>query len=87
MKFSTLQNIGVTGASDEEKRSIIEEQQMHSDLLVADFDDTYYNLTLKTMVGVRWGVEQMNKVGTIGLCIGVVDNVYYMIQFNIEYNV
>ncbi|XP_065581165.1 beta-1,3-galactosyltransferase brn-like isoform X2 [Artemia franciscana] len=30
----------------------------HGDIIFGDFEDTYFNCTLKTLVGVRWATEQ-----------------------------
>lgn len=37
------------------------EAQNYEDVVQADFDDTYYNNTIKTMMGFRWAVENCPK--------------------------
>ena len=36
---------------------IDEESNSYSDIVQADFSDTYLNLTLKSLVGLKWGAE------------------------------
>ncbi|XP_012495531.1 PREDICTED: beta-1,3-galactosyltransferase 5 [Propithecus coquereli] len=45
--------LGTTG-SEADARAVAEESQQHRDIIQKDFVDTYYNLTLKTMMGVEW---------------------------------
>ncbi len=49
------------------------ESALFGDLVQGDFEDTYYNLTLKTISGMRWVVEKCPKSRFYFL---VDDNVY-----------
>jgi len=37
------------------------EERLHNDIVQGDFDDTYYNNSLKTAMGLRWAVEACAK--------------------------
>ncbi|XP_051764128.1 beta-1,3-galactosyltransferase 2-like [Ctenopharyngodon idella] len=52
----TLFLVGLTGGSDSEKaqQQLEEESQQHRDLLQSNFVDSYFNLTIKTMVINDW---------------------------------
>ncbi|KAG1939826.1 beta-1,3-galactosyltransferase 2-like [Pimephales promelas] len=52
----TLFLVGLTGGSDSEKaqQQLEEESRQHRDLLQSNFVDSYYNLTIKTMVIMDW---------------------------------
>uniref|UniRef100_A0A8C9ASH0 Hexosyltransferase n=1 Tax=Prolemur simus TaxID=1328070 RepID=A0A8C9ASH0_PROSS len=43
-----------TTASEADTRAVAEESQRHRDIIQKDFVDVYYNLTLKTMMGMEW---------------------------------
>lgn len=43
--------------SDALQRSINEENQRFSDIIQANFSDTYYNNTYKTMMGMQWAIK------------------------------
>ncbi|TRY63459.1 hypothetical protein TCAL_03628 [Tigriopus californicus] len=40
------------------KDRVMEEYKKHKDILQGDFYDSYFNNTLKTMMGMRWAMEQ-----------------------------
>ncbi|KAL5966080.1 UDP-GlcNAc:betaGal beta-13-N-acetylglucosaminyltransferase 9, partial [Taenia solium] len=42
------------GRSNEVMQKIEEEMRMHDDIVLADYEDTYYNLTWKTVTNLRW---------------------------------
>ena len=47
--------LGTTSTPDSElEQRIAEETALHGDLVREDFLDTYQNLTLKTLAGVKW---------------------------------
>ncbi|XP_056125754.1 beta-1,3-galactosyltransferase 2 [Rhinichthys klamathensis goyatoka] len=52
----TLFLVGLTGGSDSEKaqQQLEEESRQHGDLLQSNFVDSYFNLTIKTMVIMDW---------------------------------
>ncbi|ROL40715.1 Beta-1,3-galactosyltransferase 2 [Anabarilius grahami] len=52
----TLFLVGLTGGSDSEKaqQQLEEESRQHRDLLQSNFVDSYFNLTIKTMVIMDW---------------------------------
>ncbi|XP_067253011.1 beta-1,3-galactosyltransferase 2-like [Chanodichthys erythropterus] len=52
----TLFLVGLTGGSDSEKaqQQLEEESRQHRDLLQSNFMDSYFNLTIKTMVIMDW---------------------------------
>ena len=37
------------------------ESRLHNDIVQGDFDDTYFNNTVKTAMGLRWAVESCAK--------------------------
>ena len=37
------------------------ELRLHNDIVQGDFDDTYFNNTVKTAIGLRWAVESCAK--------------------------
>ncbi|XP_012637241.3 beta-1,3-galactosyltransferase 5 [Microcebus murinus] len=43
-----------TTASEADTRAVAEESRRHRDVIQKDFVDAYYNLTLKTMMGMEW---------------------------------
>uniref|UniRef100_H0XJ83 Hexosyltransferase n=1 Tax=Otolemur garnettii TaxID=30611 RepID=H0XJ83_OTOGA len=43
-----------TTATEAEMRAVAQENQRYGDIIQKDFMDTYYNLTLKTMMGMEW---------------------------------
>ncbi|KAL2805444.1 beta-1,3-galactosyltransferase 5 isoform a [Daubentonia madagascariensis] len=43
-----------TTASEADTRAVAEEGRHHRDIIQKDFVDVYYNLTLKTMMGMEW---------------------------------
>jgi beta-1,3-galactosyltransferase 5 len=45
--------LGAT-ASMEEMTAVTQESQQHGDIIQKDFKDVYFNLTLKTMMGMEW---------------------------------
>lgn len=48
--------LGVT-ADDKLMAEVLTESRLHRDILVEDFVDTYYNLTYKTVMGLKWATE------------------------------
>lgn len=52
--------LGVSGI-DDDIFAIDAEAKHHGDIIQADFLDTYYNNTIKTMMGLRWAYEHYNK--------------------------
>ncbi|XP_018425944.1 PREDICTED: beta-1,3-galactosyltransferase 2-like [Nanorana parkeri] len=42
------------GWNDDARRSLLEESQMFHDIIQQDYLDTYYNLTVKVMMGLSW---------------------------------
>ncbi|XDV22194.1 hypothetical protein PO909_027143 [Leuciscus waleckii] len=52
----TLFLVGLTGGSDSEKaqQQLEEESRQHRDLVQSNFVDSYFNLTIKTMVIMDW---------------------------------
>lgn len=49
--------VGVTPENPTVQDSLDEEYVTHGDIVQADFVDTYYNNTIKTMLGYRWVTE------------------------------
>ncbi|XP_043273368.1 beta-1,3-galactosyltransferase brn [Venturia canescens] len=49
--------LGTNGGDHNLVEKINEESEKFKDILQADFVDTYYNNTLKTMMGFKWAVE------------------------------
>lgn len=43
-----------TTASEDEMTVVAQESQQHGDIIQKDFKDVYFNLTLKTMMGIEW---------------------------------
>ncbi|KAM6162557.1 beta-1,3-galactosyltransferase 5 [Erethizon dorsatum] len=43
-----------TTASEDEMTVVAQESQRHGDIIQKDFKDVYFNLTLKTMMGMEW---------------------------------
>ena len=63
---------------DKELQAIVKsESEMYQDILQGDFIDSYYNLTLKTIMGFRW-VSQ--KCGHARFVVKVDDDVYINIE-------
>ncbi|XP_071805343.1 beta-1,3-galactosyltransferase 2-like isoform X2 [Asterias amurensis] len=54
-KFVTMFLLGQKGATYQE--SIEKEDGEHHDIIQQNFTDSYYNLTLKTLMGLRWTSE------------------------------
>ncbi|KAK7127008.1 hypothetical protein R3I94_018250 [Phoxinus phoxinus] len=56
----TLFLVGLTGGSDSEKaqQQLEEESRQHRDLVQSNFVDSYFNLTIKTMVIMDWLVTR-----------------------------
>jgi hypothetical protein len=46
--------LGVNPANMTLQALIVKEQEKHGDIVQADFLDTYYNNTIKTMMGIKW---------------------------------
>lgn len=46
-----------TSPSPDLQRAVDQEDLLHGDVVQADFLDSYYNNTLKTMSGLKWAVE------------------------------
>ena len=55
-KFPVLQTVFILGLSfnPEINTLVRQESELHNDIVQANFMDTYLNLTLKTMVGMKW---------------------------------
>lgn len=51
--------------SEEERKRIEDESRKYGDLLVGDFVDSYRNLTLKVLLGLRWALDHCSKVGYV----------------------
>ncbi|XP_036377481.1 beta-1,3-galactosyltransferase 2 [Megalops cyprinoides] len=43
------------------QRSIKKESQLYHDIIQQDYQDTYYNLTIKTLMGMRWVAKHCPK--------------------------
>ncbi|XP_003463973.1 beta-1,3-galactosyltransferase 5 [Cavia porcellus] len=43
-----------TTASEDEMMAVAQENRQHGDIIQKDFKDVYFNLTLKTMMGMEW---------------------------------
>ncbi|XP_058152235.1 beta-1,3-galactosyltransferase 5 [Dasypus novemcinctus] len=56
VKGKRIKTFFLLGASDneDEMRAVAEESQRHRDIIQKDFVDVYFNLTLKTMMGMEW---------------------------------
>lgn len=52
--------LGVTG-NDDDIAAIDAENKNHGDIIQANFLDTYFNNTIKTMMGLRWAHDHFNK--------------------------
>ncbi|KAJ3599433.1 hypothetical protein NHX12_033396 [Muraenolepis orangiensis] len=53
--FVRLFLLGVGKSSDSSLQSSIEEEShVHHDIIQQDYQDTYYNLTIKTLMGMNW---------------------------------
>ncbi|XP_058256664.1 beta-1,3-galactosyltransferase 2 [Hemibagrus wyckioides] len=58
MSFVRLFLMGVKTSPDGHPQSaIVEESLQHHDIIQQDFMDTYYNLTIKTLMGMNWVAE------------------------------
>ena len=53
--------LGIRPGDDELQARIKAESQKYQDIIQADFIDSYYNNTIKTMTGFRWATEQCSK--------------------------
>ncbi|MCI4377817.1 hypothetical protein PGIGA_G00208010 [Pangasianodon gigas] len=42
------------GMRDRQQRSLMAESQQHRDMIQQDYIDSYYNLTIKTLMGMHW---------------------------------
>ena len=58
---------------------IDEENRLHKDLIQADFHDSYYNNTLKTMMGLKWLVTHCSEAEFALF----VDDDYYVSVYNL----
>lgn len=53
--------LGVRPDNEELQTKIKLESQKYQDIVQADFIDSYFNNTIKTMIGFKWSVEQCSK--------------------------
>ena len=58
------------------------ELRLHNDIVQGDFDDTYFNNTVKTAMGLRWAVESCAK----SRFYMFVDDDYYVSNRNVLAN-
>lgn len=49
-----LLGVGKSGLDSSLQRNIQEESHVHHDIIQQDYQDTYYNLTIKTLMGMNW---------------------------------
>ncbi|CAN7982109.1 unnamed protein product, partial [Ixodes pacificus] len=54
--------VGVDSKDPSVQDALNSEQAMNGDLVQAEFEDTYYNTTIKTMLSFRWILEQCPNV-------------------------
>lgn len=58
VNIRTVFILGTNGDSDGEIQKKIELEKMsYRDIVQADFEDTYFNNTIKTMIGFKWAVQ------------------------------
>ncbi|PIK42759.1 putative beta-1,3-galactosyltransferase 1-like [Apostichopus japonicus] len=70
-----VRSVFLLGKPKEEKllADIKAEQEQYQDILMEDFDDTYNNLTLKVLMGMKWASEYCNNASWV---MKVDDDVY-----------
>lgn len=56
--IKTVFLLGSRKADSTTERLVNEEAEKFNDIVLGDFEDTYFNNTIKTMMGLRWAVEQ-----------------------------
>lgn len=61
---------------------LYEESETYNDILLADYIDDYYNLTLKTIVGMRWVVKYCPRAQ---FAVSVDDDVYVSTDLMLKY--
>ncbi|XP_038858792.1 beta-1,3-galactosyltransferase 2-like [Salvelinus namaycush] len=55
LTFVRLFLLGLGRSSDSYTQTAIEEEsRVHNDIIQQDYQDTYYNLTIKTLMGINW---------------------------------
>ena len=59
--FLQISALGETNKEDEMQKRVSEEYREFGDIVQGDFVDSYYNNTIKTMMGLRWAVEACPK--------------------------
>ena len=60
----TIRRVFLLGKSSDDhilQNKLDEEDSKYEDLVQADFIDSYKNLTLKTMSGLKWSVERCSR--------------------------
>ncbi|PIK39379.1 putative beta-1,3-galactosyltransferase 1-like [Apostichopus japonicus] len=70
-----VRSVFLLGKPKEEKliAEIKAEQEIYQDILMEDFDDTYKNLTLKVLMGMKWASEYCSNASWV---MKVDDDVY-----------
>ncbi|XP_013085691.2 beta-1,3-galactosyltransferase 5-like [Biomphalaria glabrata] len=75
--FGTHSNV-----ASEELKSLTKESILNNDIVMADFEDTYRNLTVKILVGLKWTIKYCSKVTYVLKCdMDTFINVPLMMEF------
>ena len=82
--FNGLRVVFLTGLSKEAKvnRNLAIESEIYGDIVQADFQDTYKNLTIKTVMGFKWIAEFCNNTKFV---LKVDDDVVVNTHFLLKY--
>ncbi|XP_060077253.1 lactosylceramide 1,3-N-acetyl-beta-D-glucosaminyltransferase-like [Ylistrum balloti] len=73
----TVFSIGVPKSSGTMKKLRLESTK-YKDILLMDYKDSYYNLTLKTTSGINWAVAHCNKAEFV---VSIDDDIYLATDF------
>ena len=64
-----MQHYFMLGLADDTNAKKIEaENEKSGDIVIGDFIDTYYNLTMKSLSALHWSVKSCPEVKSIILC-------------------
>lgn len=82
--FNGLRVIFLTGLSKEAKvnKNLAVESEIYGDIVQADFQDTYKNLTIKTVMGFKWIAQYCNNTKFV---LKVDDDVVVNTHFLLKY--
>ncbi|XP_067401338.1 beta-1,3-galactosyltransferase 5 [Emydura macquarii macquarii] len=76
-----------TTANQNEQTSVIAENQKYRDIIQKDFLDVYYNLTLKTMMGIEWVHQYCHQSRFVMKTdTDIFVNIFYLIELLLRKN-